>query len=1205
MANDTDPADLEAFVSAASIFINSGSLKINDAEEDAMFIHSGSTVSNNATGTVSISNFNTEGLGNQAGIFLSLGSDNVFTNDGTIDIDGTTGPSTSGIFLTDVGGPHTFINNGQLDIVNLTGSSNMGVRVSTHGILAQGSSMSFTNTGDIFLSNSLTGFQSVAGVVTNSGDIDVTDCFAAVLTTSNFTNQITGSIIVHDMSGGPITGMRLNMNADVVNDGLILIENLTSATTNVGITTSAATLTNNGIIDMLNILGEGISMTVSTSITNAVGGSILMEQVETGVSNRFNSTFDNIGILNLTNVANHGVRNEGAIFLNNGDLLVNAAAAIDVAIFNEGEFTNNETIDISNYGQNGIENSGPAAGVFFTNNGNIEIDAFAIGVLNSNQFTTMSSSSLQIIPGDKGIHNTADGTFNNNGAILVTSGPSEPGILNENIFDNTDDITIASIGNTGFVNEASFTNQATGILGVDDCISGVINRDSFVNDGAVSIDNQTNTGFICENAGSIVQNNGLIMTLNSAIGIFTDTDTFFNNANEVEIAAFSARGVINSGEFSNSIGSSVIIEDATVGDTFGFLNSDGLLTNAGNITIQNLPLGGNTIAMPNAASSSTIENEATGIITIDNIDGTCAYNEAIWNNDGTMIVANSDAGSGISNRLDGVFTNNGLIDIDDNTNSNGINNESPAQFNHNSGTIDIANVGQSGIINSGEFTTASTIFIDQVSSSVSLNNNTNGIFTASATSDIQISNGDWAIRNGGDTFTNEGLIEVENMQRYGLSTANGSLFTNDGIFNILNVGQLIIDNDAIRHLSGTITNSGSIDITNPLAFNNSIAFENRDVFTNTASGTLTISQLNGQGVLNFANGIFTNDGNVVIDNVASNPFRNTTAETYNNGTLTLSNVADPATDRFFNFNNAVLGGRGTINTTLVDNDATIRPGSSPGQLLINGDLDSSDPASILEFEVDGNAGIGVDPLGHDQIVVSGTTTLGGEIQTLTNGFTPTDFDCYTVIDSNVLSGTFATESQADYVFEVGYNVSGNNDVQLCGVAVLEIELLEFQVVYDVEEKQTELSWTSENEERHDYYLIQASLDGEIWQNIQKVSGQGSLFEYRLIHPNPVANELGKLYYRLAMVDLDAEITYSDLRVIDIPSTEEVFIWPNPLPRGEIPQSSGFDQSSVLVYNSSGSLVATSLEDMTILQPGLYIVAISDRESIRVVILPRK
>jgi hypothetical protein len=96
----------------------------------------------------------------------------------------------------------------------------------------------------------------------------------------------------------------------------------------------------------------------------------------------------------------------------------------------------------------------------------------------------------------------------------------------------------------------------------------------------------------------------------------------------------------------------------------------------------------------------------------------------------------------------------------------------------------------------------------------------------------------------------------------------------------------------------------------------------------------------------------------------------------------------------------VIQGAGTIVGDVVNENAIVRPGDSPGTLTIDGDY-TQGTGGVLEAEVGAS--------GHDELVVTGTATLDGRLRALPeNGFDPALTDTFRVLTAGARSGTFAT-----------------------------------------------------------------------------------------------------------------------------------------------------------------------------------------------------
>lgn len=89
-----------------------------------------------------------------------------------------------------------------------------------------------------------------------------------------------------------------------------------------------------------------------------------------------------------------------------------------------------------------------------------------------------------------------------------------------------------------------------------------------------------------------------------------------------------------------------------------------------------------------------------------------------------------------------------------------------------------------------------------------------------------------------------------------------------------------------------------------------------------------------------------------------------------------------------------LSGKGELASEVL-NESIIAPGDSPGTLVIDGDLEQT-ATGTLKLEL-----AGVNPSEHDLLSVTGTFTLGGQIDlTLLNGFAPQLGDTFELIEAS-------------------------------------------------------------------------------------------------------------------------------------------------------------------------------------------------------------
>ena len=144
-----------------------------------------------------------------------------------------------------------------------------------------------------------------------------------------------------------------------------------------------------------------------------------------------------------------------------------------------------------------------------------------------------------------------------------------------------------------------------------------------------------------------------------------------------------------------------------------------------------------------------------------------------------------------------------------------------------------------------------------------------------------------------------------------------------------------------------------------------------------------------------------------------------------------------------------------------------------------------------------------------------------------------------------------------------------------------------------------LQWKVNGQENIKDYSIEKSIDGRKWNEIAKLqakSGQGNL-NYDYVDNNQQAE---KLYYRIKANDLNGQITYSLIRVVNGYNQFKVIVYPNPFVgdlRIQVPAGANqkielriSDEQGKLVYNKEHSVNNSSINisGLSGLKTGNYI-----------------
>ena len=167
---------------------------------------------------------------------------------------------------------------------------------------------------------------------------------------------------------------------------------------------------------------------------------------------------------------------------------------------------------------------------------------------------------------------------------------------------------------------------------------------------------------------------------------------------------------------------------------------------------------------------------------------------------------------------------------------------------------------------------------------------------------------------------------------------------------------------------------------------------------------------------------------------------------------------------------------------------------------------------------------------------------------------------------------------------------------------LPVELASFDVEL-VGNKRVVLNWVSLSETDNDFFEIQKSVDGQSFETIDIVDGQGTSTttkEYFYFDEKPM---LGINYYRLKQVDFDGQSEYSEIRSIHFENQiEGITVYPNPVNKGDDFSISNVDETMFLtIFDKNGRLILTrNLKNNVIstneLPEGFYFFQIKNTQS---------
>jgi uncharacterized repeat protein (TIGR01451 family) len=243
---------------------------------------------------------------------------------------------------------------------------------------------------------------------------------------------------------------------------------------------------------------------------------------------------------------------------------------------------------------------------------------------------------------------------------------------------------------------------------------------------------------------------------------------------------------------------------------------------------------------------------------------------------------------------------------------------------------------------------------------------------------------------GSGAFTNAAASQLDIDGVIGTMTLDGRTLTNNGAIHFLSPSNaLMLSNGA------SITNAGTFDIQ-----------DDAPITAGPGSNTIvnggTFKKSAGAGTTSVAPG-FTNSN--LLDLISGTvSFGGGLSQTGGSTKLNGGNLGGSP----LNFTGGILQGSGTI-TGNVSNGATVAPGFSPGVITVTGTYTQTNTGT-LQIQLAGAL-----PAQYDQLLVSGSATLGGTLDvTFIGGYVPTGGETYDVLTFASNSGDFATKNLPAY-----------------------------------------------------------------------------------------------------------------------------------------------------------------------------------------------
>jgi len=134
---------------------------------------------------------------------------------------------------------------------------------------------------------------------------------------------------------------------------------------------------------------------------------------------------------------------------------------------------------------------------------------------------------------------------------------------------------------------------------------------------------------------------------------------------------------------------------------------------------------------------------------------------------------------------------------------------------------------------------------------------------------------------------------------------------------------------------------------------------------------------------------------------------------------------------------------------------------------------------------------------------------------------------------------------SDPTFDIQEGTLDSNTVSICGLIInLPIDLLSFNA--DENERTVRTDWVTKSEINNDYFIVQRSKEGVVFEDIGQIPGAGNstqILSYEFIDANPYP---GTSYYRLKQVDFDGNNETTASVSVFMSGAGIVNFFPNPV-----------------------------------------------------------
>lgn len=336
----------------------------------------------------------------------------------------------------------------------------------------------------------------------------------------------------------------------------------------------------------------------------------------------------------------------------------------------------------------------------------------------------------------------------------------------------------------------------------------------------------------------------------------------------------------------------------------------------------------------------------------------------------------------------------------------------------------------------------------------------------------------------------------------------GNLNDTGSATQVINGGTVTIDGDFLSGNGGTFTINNSTVSATDYSINSTFNVNNTDL----SGGTFSI--LSGRTVNLQSTSSMSMTGLISVNgplNLNNSTINSVNTEVLSGRAITMTNGSDWFLDGTLD-----LQGNLTINNSdmeIVQNldhdtggDATVTV-TNNGTLLVRGNYDMGDGSS---------GGFDLDITNGGVVRVLGDLNIGNNSNAV-----DIDGDSALAVEGDVTGdnvGGSITSGGAESCESGGGTCCGSAALCASTASTLPIELLSFDAT--VKENGVLLSWTTATEINNDFFTLERSSDGKLFEPIAQVSGAGNSEIELGYHYIDYPDYFGNVYYRLVQTDFD-------------------------------------------------------------------------------------